>query len=533
MKYAFLLLFVFLISGEIIHAQVAVNADNSLPNNSAMLDVKSTTKGFLSPRMTSVQRDAIASPATGLLVFCTDNNFFYTNQGTPASPLWIMVNTQWSNSGSNIYYNGGNVGIATTSPAVKLQVSGKIAAEFGTSTIASYIFGSGLENTGFSSPQGNVVSVITSGFERVRFASNGAVGVGTSSPNGSAIVDITSTTKGFLPPRMTYEQRNAIVNPAGGLMVFCTNCRADGTGCISLYFGGQWLNLAGSCEIAASPAEGIHVQDSTQITWNWSAVPIADGYKWHTSDNFAAATNMGTATTKTETGLTQGQSYIRYVWAYNACGYSDPVVLQGQALICGTSFTRTHFAGASNPVTKTVTYGTVSNIPGETTKCWITRNLGASQQPSTVDDATEASAGWYWKFNRKQGYMHDGTTRTPNTTWNTEIDEDSDWESANDPCSLLLGSAWRLPTKTEWTNVDADGNWNNWNGPFGSGLKMHAAGYLNSIFGSLDNRGSYGLYWSSVQLISTNGWHLTIYSSLSLMSNSFKTVGLSARCLRD
>ena len=47
---------------------------------------------------------------------------------------------------------------------------------------------------------------------------------------------------------------------------------------------------------------------------------------------------------------------------------------------CGNSITISHTAGAIAPITKLVTYGTVTNIPGELTKCWITRNLGASQQ---------------------------------------------------------------------------------------------------------------------------------------------------------
>ena len=58
------------------YAQVAVTNDGSMPDNSAMLDVKSTEKGILVPRMTAAQRDAIASPANGLLVFDLDNNNF-------------------------------------------------------------------------------------------------------------------------------------------------------------------------------------------------------------------------------------------------------------------------------------------------------------------------------------------------------------------------------------------------------------------------------------------------------------------------
>ncbi|MCX6267327.1 MAG: hypothetical protein NTW16_08235 [Bacteroidetes bacterium] len=312
-----------------------------------------------------------------------------------------------------------------------------------------------------------------------------AITTDNSAPDNSAMLEVKSSSKGFLAPRMTYAERNAISSPAEGLVVICTNCKADGTGCISMFLAGQWLNLAGTCDLPVSPPEGSHVQSNTQIIWNWSAVPIADGYKWNTTNNFATATNMGTVTTKTETGLTTGTSYTRYVWGYNNCGPSAPTIMTGQALPCGSSFTVAHTARSVAPVTKTVTYGTVTNIPGETAKCWITRNLGASQQATSAADATEASAGWYWQFNRMQGFKHDGTTRTPNTTWITLISEDLDWESINDPCSILLGSAWRIPTSTEWTNADAAGNWTNWNGPYTSGLKMHAAGYLDNSVGFL------------------------------------------------
>jgi hypothetical protein len=49
------------------------------------------------------------------------------------------------------------------------------------------------------------------------------LGIGTSTPNASSVVDITSTTKGFLPPRMTNAQRLAIASPAVGLIVYCTD----------------------------------------------------------------------------------------------------------------------------------------------------------------------------------------------------------------------------------------------------------------------------------------------------------------------
>ena len=55
---------------EIINAQnVGISVDGSTPDNSAMLDIKSTSGGLLIPRMTTTERDAIASPAQSLLIF--------------------------------------------------------------------------------------------------------------------------------------------------------------------------------------------------------------------------------------------------------------------------------------------------------------------------------------------------------------------------------------------------------------------------------------------------------------------------------
>ena len=66
-----------------LNAQVGINTDNSDPDASAMLDIKSTDKGVLIPRMTTSQRNAIASPATGLLVFdSTSGSFWFYNGST-------------------------------------------------------------------------------------------------------------------------------------------------------------------------------------------------------------------------------------------------------------------------------------------------------------------------------------------------------------------------------------------------------------------------------------------------------------------
>lgn len=111
---------------------------------SAMLDVVSTSKGVLIPRMLASERTGIASPANGLLVFQTDGTpGFYYNAGTPAAPNWIILSAgaisgvglansvaRWTTSsllGTGVITdNGTNVGIGITNPQFKLDVNGNI-----------------------------------------------------------------------------------------------------------------------------------------------------------------------------------------------------------------------------------------------------------------------------------------------------------------------------------------------------------------------------------------------------------------------
>lgn len=70
------------------------------------------------------------------------------------------------------------------------------------------------------------------------------VGIGTNSPDSSALLELKSTNSGFLPPRMTFAQRNAIVSPAAGLMIYCTDC--DSSGQPQFYNGARWCNMLGA-----------------------------------------------------------------------------------------------------------------------------------------------------------------------------------------------------------------------------------------------------------------------------------------------
>ncbi len=91
MRQSFLSFFFFCALAPLFAQSVSINTDGSTAHSSSILEVKSTNKGMLVPRMTSLQRDGIAAPvATGLLIYNTDLNVFQFRNGT----AWVNLNTE-------------------------------------------------------------------------------------------------------------------------------------------------------------------------------------------------------------------------------------------------------------------------------------------------------------------------------------------------------------------------------------------------------------------------------------------------------
>ena len=109
-------------------AQVGINT--TTPDPSSMLDIQSTEKGLLIPRMTLVERNNISSPAQGLMVYQTDNTpgFYYYN-GSTWSAIAAAEDDKWIVQGVNMYNaNTGKVGIGTSSPDAPLDIEATNAA---------------------------------------------------------------------------------------------------------------------------------------------------------------------------------------------------------------------------------------------------------------------------------------------------------------------------------------------------------------------------------------------------------------------
>ncbi|MFH2141130.1 MAG: hypothetical protein ABIJ97_01810 [Bacteroidota bacterium] len=304
----FTVIYLLLFTTTAVNSQNIAIADDDgyIAESSAMLDVKSTDKGMLVPRLTTAQRIAIAGPATGLLVFDIDMGAFYFFDGTGWSGLLSGNETdpevgviasgyspKWDGSAlvtGAIFQDGsGNVGIGTEAPLGKLHINQSDANALFFSRAAHDTYRVGLAGNGgiyFHNITDSRVEMVflgngyigmgtlnpiypleieragevtlgldnttanrwffksdnsgnldffnsTGGFSAVLINSTGNVGIGTSAPQGA--LDVSSTTGGFIVPRMTTTQRNAMT-AINGMIIYNTTSNN-----FNFYENGVWV----------------------------------------------------------------------------------------------------------------------------------------------------------------------------------------------------------------------------------------------------------------------------------------------------
>jgi hypothetical protein len=114
------------------NAQVGIGTPT--PDNSAVLDLASTTKGLLPPRMTQTDRDAIALPAKGLIIYNTTTKSLDINNGTPEIKAWEAIAS--SSTGSSTTYFTVNAGNDTSTMATSDEVVSAMSITPGAGTYA-------------------------------------------------------------------------------------------------------------------------------------------------------------------------------------------------------------------------------------------------------------------------------------------------------------------------------------------------------------------------------------------------------------
>lgn len=147
----FVILFTLLIDG--LNAQgIAINEDGTDPDGSAILDVSSSDKGFLAPRMTTTQRGGITSPVQGLIVYDTDENYYYQYDG--ASWIEFEITPRGTVSGDepaapsigDKYFDetGGELYIYTTGGWASISQGSTVDSPYGT---IDMVFGTATGNS--------------------------------------------------------------------------------------------------------------------------------------------------------------------------------------------------------------------------------------------------------------------------------------------------------------------------------------------------------------------------------------------------
>jgi len=204
------------------------------PDNSAMLDIVSNEKGLLIPRMTELQKLSILSPAEGLLIYQNEGlkgfyyydgeDWKYLNNTTASTSL-----TDENNAEANSISGNQDAGNLLKKKATLAQQIADQKTEIETllSNPALAVWNDEIPN----------VANGTSSLNNEQ-----SVGIGTTEPNAAAALDVESTDKGMLIPRISLAQRRDMVSPAVGLLVY------QNTGNEGFYYfaGNEWRYLSNS-----------------------------------------------------------------------------------------------------------------------------------------------------------------------------------------------------------------------------------------------------------------------------------------------
>ena len=243
---------------------------------------------------------------------------------------------------------------------------------------------------------------------------------------------------------------------------------------------------------------------------------------------------MGTATTKTETGLTAGTLYTRYVWAYNGCGASTATTLSQSTsayVPCPASITDTRD-------------GKVYNTIAISTQCWMAQSLNIGTRINGTIEQTNHSAIEKYCYNNDEAQC---TVYGGLYQWDNAMQ----WQTTADVQGICM-SGWHLPTDAEYTTLitylgglaTAGGpaketGTTHWSSPNTgatntSGFSALPSGMRNTN-GSFYNITLYDYFWSSTYYSATEARYRGFYYNAVYVDNSYnsKTLGFAVRCIRD
>jgi len=159
------------------------------------------------------------------------------------------------------------------------------------------------------------------------FAQN--MGVNTTTPHATAMLDVVSNNKGFLPPRMSAAARDSIVSPAAGLIIYCTT-----SNCLNFFNGTDWVELCGSLAPSAFVCGATFIDQRDGKVY--PSVSIG-GKCW-----MAKGLAFNASGSQANTGAYHPDSVGRYYLWTNALQGSPALTLGGTGIVKGVCPTGWH-----------------------------------------------------------------------------------------------------------------------------------------------------------------------------------------------
>ena len=380
-----------------------------------------------------------------------------------------------------------------------------------------------------------------------------------SQADASAVLDVKSTIRGVLIPRMTRAQMSDLADnissntTVNGLMAFNTD---DGKLYIYVTATHAWKEVeyvtSGSISTKAVYTIGTGGSCSNTVV-NGTYAKGATLNSSNTVTLFANVTTQGTwsITTNTVNGYSFSGS-----GTFTGTG-TQQVTLNGSGTpAAGQTDTFTATADNSGG-TCTFSVTVMGTVTGANNRIWLDRNLGASEVATSKTDADAYGDYYQWGraadgHEKRNSTTHDGDndgladTPAPNlgnswdgefiTTSNSPDDwlstqDDNLWQGVsgvNNPCP----AGFRLPTETELDNERRSWSSNNSDGAFGSPLKLTVAGWRAYDDGSLGDDGASACYWSST-VDDDEAVELKIESDDAYTDSDYRAYGQSVRCIKD
>jgi uncharacterized protein (TIGR02145 family) len=127
------------------------------------------------------------------------------------------------------------------------------------------------------------------------------------------------------------------------------------------------LNLSESLSASPNaPTVGSQIASHHQISWNWATSSGAIGYKYNSTNDYSTASDIGDNNFLVQTNLLCETAYTLFVWAYNACGESNPVELNANTTDCSNSCGLPFVDARDDNSYNTLQLGN---------QCWMTENL--------------------------------------------------------------------------------------------------------------------------------------------------------------